>query len=276
VFGDTPPEVTNRRLLRAYGLRVGTTGLIFGAIAIAWLAYLVPHFARRRDDEVADGADPANRFSDSMRILRRGTAPLLDQDLAEIGSFEVSTPMTRRAAIDDLRRLERLAAIRRRRVLLALLAVFTVVLGLYLAHLAPVWMAAIPGGLLALFVVVARISVIRLRKSLDARYADICAGSDESTVFLSRRDVAKAAPGKGGASAGKSGTLWDPVPITMPTYVSKPLAPRTVRTIDLSGPEVTAAAQHAVPVTADPRPAASKEASVRDAGDDEMPETATA
>jgi hypothetical protein len=278
VFGDTPPEVTNRRLPRAYGLRVGTTGLIFGAIAIAWLAYLVPHFARRRDDEVADEADPANRFSDSMRILRRGTAPLLDQDLAEIGSFEVSTPMTRRAAIDDLRRLERLAATRRRRVLLALLAVFTAVLGLSLAHFAPVWVAGLPGGLLTLFVVVARISVIRLRKSLDARYADICAGSDESTVFLSRRDVPKAAPGKGGAaaSAGKTGTLWDPVPITMPTYVSKPLAPRTVRTIDLSGPEVTAAAQHAVPVTADPRPAASKEASVRDAGDDEMPETATA
>ena len=33
-----------------------------------------------------------------------------------------------------------------------------------------------------------------------------------------------------------AGALWDPVPITMPTYVSKPLAPRTVRTIDLSGP----------------------------------------
>ncbi len=49
----------------------------------------------------------------------------------------------------------------------------------------------------------------------------------------------------------KPGALWDPVPITMPTYVSKPLAPRTVRTIDLSGPGVTSSARHQLPVTAD-------------------------
>ena len=65
----------------AYGLGVGTTGVIFAAIAIAWLAYLVPHFVRRRDDEPVDEADPADRFADSMRIVRHGTAPLLDQDL---------------------------------------------------------------------------------------------------------------------------------------------------------------------------------------------------
>ena len=37
------------------------------------------------------------------------------------------------------------------------------------------------------------------------------------------------------------GSLWDPVPITRPTYVSTPLAPRTVRTIDLSAPTPPAA-----------------------------------
>ena len=50
----------------------------------------------------------------------------------------------------------------------------------------------------------------------------------------------------------RAGALWDPVPITMPTYVSKPLAPRTVRTIDLSGPTVAARPPDPVPVTADP------------------------
>lgn len=45
------------------------------------------------------------------------------------------------------------------------------------------------------------------------------------------------------------GSLWDPIPITRPTYVSAPLAPRTVRTIDLSAPVPPAAA---TPVTADP------------------------
>lgn len=32
------------------------------------------------------------------------------------------------------------------------------------------------------------------------------------------------------------GSLWDPLPVTLPTYVTKPRAARTVRTIDLSEP----------------------------------------
>ena len=136
-----------------YGLGVGTTGVIFAAIAIAWLAYLVPHFVRRRDDEDrCDESDPADRFSDSMRIVRHGTAPLLDQDLEEIETFEVSTPQTRRAAINDLRRLEGLASARRRRVLLALMAVLSAVIGLCGAGLIPWWTTAVPGGLLLIFV----------------------------------------------------------------------------------------------------------------------------
>jgi len=103
--------------------------VIFAAIAIAWLAYLVPHFVRRRDDEPAEESTPADRFSESMRIVRHGTAPLLDQDLAEIQTYEVSTPQTRRAAVNDLRRLEAAAAGRRRRVLLVLLAALSGAIG---------------------------------------------------------------------------------------------------------------------------------------------------
>jgi hypothetical protein len=32
------------------------------------------------------------------------------------------------------------------------------------------------------------------------------------------------------------GSLWDPLPVTLPTYVSAPKAPRTLRTVDLSEP----------------------------------------
>ncbi len=32
------------------------------------------------------------------------------------------------------------------------------------------------------------------------------------------------------------GSLWDPLPVTLPTYVTKPKAKRTVRTIDLNEP----------------------------------------
>jgi hypothetical protein len=251
---------------------VGTTGVIFAAIAIAWLAYLVPHFVRGRDDveELLDDSDPADRFSDSMRIVRYGTAPLLDQDLEEIASFEVSTPQTRRAAAKDLRRLERLAASRRRRVLLGLMAALSAVIGICAVHLIPWWSTAIPGGLLLIFLVVARVSVRSMRRGLDARHREIRHGSNESTIFLSRKDFAASgedAHAAGGRAdlAASAGTLWDPIPITMPTYVSKPLAPRTVRTIDLSGPEMSSSARHQGPVTAD-APGSESDSSSADAG----------
>ena len=254
--------------------------MIFGAIAIAWLAYLVPHFVRKRDDEaVIDVDDPAERFAGSMRVVQHGTAPLLDQDLSEIGTYEVSTPLTRRAAVADLRRLERVAALRRRRVLLALMAVLSLVVGLAGAELIPWWSTAIPGSLVVLFFAVSRVSVIGMRRSLDARYADIQRGGDEVTVFMNRAKVkaeveATAPSAEKPAEEKKStaGVLWDPVPITVPTYVSKPLAPRTVRTIDLSGPAVTAAGPIQHPVTADAQPttaASAAEVAVDDPGDGE-------
>lgn len=251
--------------------------MIFSAIAIAWLAYLVPHFARRRDDDPVDESDPAARFSDSMRILKRGTAPLLDQDLAIIKSFEVSTPTTRRAAIADLQRLERLAARRRRRVLIALLLVVSVVVGAYVAGYVPRWAPLVPAGLLLVFLLVARLSVRAMRRSLDARYDVICAGSDESTVLFSRRDVVAGVlvgAARTEEVSAKAGALWDPVPITMPTYVSKPLAPRTVRTIDLSGPEVSASPAASIPVTADPPPSQVEAESPNEG--QAMPKSATA
>ncbi|HZA05206.1 MAG TPA: hypothetical protein VE617_11620 [Propionibacteriaceae bacterium] len=263
---------------------MGTTGLIFAAIAIAWLAYLVPHFVRRREDESVPDVDPADRFADSMRIVRNGTAPLLDQDLERIPRYEVSTPHTRQAAIRDLHRQARVAAARRRRVLLVLLAALSLLVGLSATGIVAWWTLAVPGLLLVAFVVGARLSVGAIRRSLDERYEQIRTGSNESTIFLSREDLAAAVNAKAGsAAAGGSaartdlptatGALWDPVPITVPTYVSKPLAPRTVRTIDLSGPTVAATtARPPVPVTADPPDAATDGAD----GDDQQREAATA
>jgi hypothetical protein len=244
---------------------VGTTGVIFAAIAIAWLAYLVPHFVRGRGDEPELESDPADRFSENVHIVRHGTAPLLDQDLEPIAEYEVSTPLTRRAAIADLRRQDRLAATRRRRVLLVLLAVISVVIGVCAVGWLPWWSVAVPCGLLAVFFVVSRISVHLMRRSLDRRYNAIVSGGHEKTVFLSRKKSDDSAPDakatdrsadkavQAAAKDSKSvaGGLWDPVPITMPTYVSKPLAPRTVRTIDLSGPDAASAARQNHPVVAE-------------------------
>jgi hypothetical protein len=277
---DTPLKISGGVRLASYRLGVGTTGVIFAAIAVAWLAYLVPHFVRRRDDadELGD-SDPADRFADSMRIVRHGTAPLLDHDLEEIAAFEVSTPQTRRAAINDLRRLEQLAAARRRRVLLGLMAMLSAVVGFCAVQLIPWWSTAIPSGLLLIFVVVARISVRAMRTRLVKRHREIRHGSNESTIFLSLKDFPKGGADSESAggkvdTAAKPGALWDPIPITMPTYVSKPLAPRTVRTIDLSGPAVASSPSPEVPVTADAPVAASDSASSAEGG--ETPKSASA
>jgi hypothetical protein len=51
---------------------------------------------------------------------------------------------------------------------------------------------------------------------------------EEPTVVLQRSSEPVEADGAVGP-----GSLWDPVPVTLPTYVHKPRAPRTIRTIDL-------------------------------------------
>ena len=250
--------------LAPYRLGVGTTGVIFAAIAIAWLAYLVPHFVRRGDDEeLLEDSDPADRFSDSMRIVRHGTAPLLDQDLEEIESFEVSTPQTRRAAVKDPP-AERLAASRRRRVLLVLMVALSAMIGLCGAHLIPWWSAAIPGGLLLIFIVVARISVRVMLRGLDARYREIRHGSNESTIFLSRKDFAdgRMAPSASGtadvaASLEPCGIRFrSPCrPMSPSRWRPERFAPSTCRACGVSS-----SARHDWPVTADAPESASDSA----------------
>jgi hypothetical protein len=40
-------------------------------------------------------------------------------------------------------------------------------------------------------------------------------------------------------------TLWDPLPVTLPTYVGKPRATRSVRTIDLNAAGVSSSGRNA-------------------------------
>lgn len=229
---------------------MGLTGVIFGVIAAAWLVYLVPYFLKRHRDPAADEVDPAAPFSASVTIVRRGTSLAT----AEAGTAIVSTPLTRRAALYELGQIERQAATRRRRVLLVLVsAMLAVSVPAALGYL-QWWAPIIPAGLLAVFLVVARFSVRAMRRDLDDRARRIRACDDERTVaieILSEADDPAEASIELSAPITGSGSLWDPIPITAPNYVSKPLAPRTVRTIDLSAP-VTA--QSGLPVTAEPLP----------------------
>ena len=225
------------------------TGLIFGAVAAFWLVYLIPLILNRKDNGLMDEIEPGEPFSASVTIVRRGT-PL---ESAENGTAVISTPLNRRAALRELSEIDREAA-RRRRVVLVFLTIVTSVVGALAGFgLVSWWTIAAPLGLIAVFLGIARFSVAHMRRGLDARARVIRGGDgvDEQTVAIDvleddddsehELSVELTAPVE------HTGSLWDPIPITAPTYVSKPLAPRTVRTIDLSAP----VAQPLIPVTAD-------------------------
>ncbi len=242
-----------------YGSGVGLTGLIFAAIAAVWLMYLVPYMlSHRGDDAVDDGGEIEVPFTPSVTIVRSGSS------LAEAdpGTAPVSTPLTRRAQVRELHGVDLRAAQRRRRVLIFLLILQLIVGTLVILRLGAWWSALIPAALLAAFLVVSRYSVRAMRADLARRAELIRDCPDEETVAISltAADVADHEHSiELSTPIVPVGSLWEPIPITRPTYVSKPLAARTVRTIDLSAP-VSAAGS--IPVTADPieSPAAEPEA----------------
>jgi len=69
-------------------------------------------------------------------------------------------------------------------------------------------------------------------------------GDDEPTVTLSAEQITAAAAAAiaqprveaVALRTSDGGSLWDPLPITLPTYVDKPAARRTIRTIELGEP----------------------------------------
>ena len=225
------------------------TGLIFGALAAFWLVYLVPLILNRNENGLLDEVEPGEPFSASVTIVRRGT-PL---ETAENGTAVISTPLNRRAALRELADEDRDAARRRLIVLVVLAAVTSVVGALAGFGVVPWWTLAAPAGLVVAFLVVARFSVAHMRRQLDARARHIRGGDsvDEQTVSIAVLEEFEQDSNELSieitAPIEHAGSLWDPIPITAPTYVSRPLAPRTVRTIDLTAPVPAVS----LPVTAD-------------------------
>ena len=207
--------------------------IIFIAIGVG-LALGLPWLLQHRNSRDEIDGDHSSRFSDSMRIMHQEVVQNADADAA----VDVSTPLTRQAELTELRLHAALAARRRARIAGTLLLATAVLGGLTIASIVPLWSIAIPAGLLVLFLAVARFSVRSMQRSLDARaervrggYGEedteiIDLGQDEESLEIS---VELTAPTH-------TGVLWDPIPVTAPTYVSKPLVPRTVRTIDLAAP----------------------------------------
>lgn len=227
-------------------------GILIAVLVVAGLALGLPWVleATSHDRHLED--DPAERFAQSMRILRRDVSDYAEQ----FDAVAVSTPLTRRAQLAELRLLQRGAAVRRAIVMGSLAAAIVALAVLAALNVVAWWSLAIPGGLLCAFIAVARFSVVVMQRDLDERANEVRNGfcEDEPTVVLS---VEEEQPGSTEISVDLSapiatGPIWDPITVTPPeNYMSKPLLPRTVRTIDLSAP-ITPVSPF-VPTADDPR-----------------------
>lgn len=243
------------------------SGVIFVVLALAWAVYLIPK-ALKHHDEVARTRS-VDRFSSAMRVLAR-REPVSRRDSRLVVSParaadnpRVLAPAARPAdprVVRAERRAARVAARRRRRVLLFLLFATAVVAGLAAFAIVPWWSDAIPGGLVLLWLVLCRTQVRRAR---DARWeADLADAIEQEESVRPARSAARIeVPAVRNAQGFEEvapeedtiaipvavldavmvptedgGSLWDPLPVTLPTYVTKAKATRTVRTIDLNEP----------------------------------------
>lgn len=232
---------------------MGFSGLIFAAIVVVWLAYLVPWFSLRAHVGRADFNGPdygdADQFagigeiSDDLTLVRRSA----DWDLND-PELDVSTPFTRKAAVRDVTRIARIATFRRRRLLVGLSLVTVLVAVLTPFTSLKWWAVGVPLTLLVVSLGLCRFSVRSLDKALERRLAAIRGQWENQTITLAvpaqltderqhnpletpEMSIELTAP-----VATMQGSLWDPIPVIQPSYVTRPLVPRTVRTIDLSAP----------------------------------------
>jgi hypothetical protein len=225
------------------------SGIIFLALAVAWAVYLIPKALKHHEDVASSRS--VDRFSHTMRVLaRREPVNHRDARLVVPGEPEsISAPSAPSPGqIRARRRAAKLAAKRRRRVLGALLLAAASVSGVAAFNLIHWGYVGIPGGLIVVWLVLCRVMVrseIRNARALlgPSEAAAQATSPDPSDDLPEEYDVARNEQGfdEVAATADTSVSLpvtdpdaWDPVPTTLPTYVSKPAATRrTVRTIDL-------------------------------------------
>ncbi len=203
---------------------------------------------------------PASAVETAVTAVTEGT------DSPEVETqVEVSVrPAVPRARIVARRKAARAAARRRRLLLTVLLLCTAVTAGVAAFGLAPWWSVAIPGGLTLVYLLLCRTQVRRESLHdfdlLDQRPAVRVEAEQGEPAAAEVAEVAVAAGHVDEFGVAEfddtedtvgievalldaimiptedGGSLWDPLPVTLPTYVTKPKARRTVRTIDLGEP----------------------------------------
>ncbi|GAA1739380.1 divisome protein SepX/GlpR [Aeromicrobium alkaliterrae] len=264
----------------------GASGVIFAVVVIVWVAYVVPLMLRRYDE--ASKTSSLGSFTSLSRVIARTsrsesvaeTEPEVEAEKADT-TVTTESPSEKAPAMAQVteaaprpvnRAAARLAARRRRRVLITLITSLVVVAGLGVAGtIGQVW-TAVPVALMVAWLVACRIQVrgerglstpsislprLSLRRSASAETTERRGGTaaDEETTLVVSHQFEDIEPNRprvmevealsvdalddqlqiavpSVATTGEA--LWDPLPVTLPTYVTKPRVGRTVRTIDFA------------------------------------------
>ena len=225
------------------------SALIFVALAVAWAVYLIPKALEHHEESARTRT--VERFSKTMRVLaRREPVSRRKARLVKVGasgSSDTSESSERRrdsrgvsldaprVTAEQLRARRRAAAraARRRLRVLTLVLVANVVVAALAWFKVVEWVwCAVPAGVLVAWLVACRLMVKRERADLTrARIpTQVPAPAPRD---LTEEVAAVDAPLPGDEVAERDPDAWDPVHTPLPTYVSKPVARRTVSTIDL-------------------------------------------
>ena len=223
-----------------------SSGLIIAFVVAVWAAYFVPLALRRYDEATKNASVESTGFL--SRVIDRPRTAVID-DEPEVAQ-PVIEPVEKVEAPRISSRAAKLAAARRRRTLLTLLALAAVVCGLAGFAVISTYAVAAPAALIVAWLVACRMQV---RSELGlGRAAQQAVVDTEDTITVSgqfedinpgRKHTMEKVPLEANAlddqiviavpSVSTTGeALWDPLPVTLPTYVTKPRAGRTVRTID--------------------------------------------
>ena len=222
--------------------RVGS-GLIYAAIIVMWALYFIPRWLRRHE-ELSESRS-VEKFDRAMRVLSR-REPTADQRQVVMPSrpSSATAPVVSsrsRSRPPALTRRERSLAIRRRRVLagLVLLTLLLAVVG-DLAHLRMQERRRVELSR-------TRVAVRKRTRSRLHRFDSAERIVEARRVLAEQRAAAEAARVEQEWAAHEAARLederlaadamgWQPTPFPLPTYVTKPVAPRVGRPIDLTQP----------------------------------------
>ncbi|MDP3892138.1 hypothetical protein [Nocardioides sp.] len=225
------------------------SALIFVALAVAWAVYLIPKALRHHDD--AGHSRSVERFSHTMRVLARreptsrrsarlvvtpgrpaaAAVPVVEEaPVAPVAAPTRQELQVRRAAAAR-------AAKRRLRVVTVIAAANLVVAAMAIGAVVPWPYVGIPAAVLVMWLVACRLMVKRERAAGApvARLPLVEAQPDVGGEGPITEEIAAVTTGAAEeVVVERDPNAWDPVPVTLPTYVTKEQATRrTVRTIDL-------------------------------------------